>query len=118
MPKDDPSAYAPEEIAQQLLELDSAAAVITRLEELGWELRASGEPAEEGIADEASREGIDVESVEGQEEEEADEGEEDVDVPMPMGPKPPYLTILRMKAVEKAMGPKKGKKKKKEDAYG
>lgn len=116
MPKEDPSAYAPEEIAQQLLELDSAAAVITRLDELGWELRASGEPAAEGI-DEGADQGIDVESVGGPEEEEVDEGEEDVDVPMPMGPKPPYLTVLRMKAVEKAMKPKKGKKKK-EDAYG
>jgi hypothetical protein len=119
MPKDDPSAYSPQDVAQELLALDSAEAIVTRLDELGWELAPSGQAAEEGIGDEGPFDEVmggegDASDFEGAEEEmEEDAGGSDV--PMPVGPKPPYLTVLRMSAVDKAFDKhgKKGKKKSK-----
>jgi hypothetical protein len=118
MPKDDPSAYSPKEVAQELLALDTADAIVNRLDELGWELAPSGQPAEEGIGDEGPLDedvggGGDAPDLEGMEEEVSEEDEGGPDVPMPVGPKPPYLTVLRMSAVDKAFDKDKKKKSKK-----
>lgn len=107
MPKDNPSAYSPQEVAQELLSMDNADAIVNRLDELGWELAPSGQPAEEGIGD--MGDGGD-DPVSSEEEIDMAEEEGDSDVPMPMGPKPPYLTVLRMSAVDKAFDKDKKKK--------
>ena len=127
MPKDDPSAYSPQDVAQELLALDSAEAIVSRLDELGWELAPSGQAAEEGIGDEGPfDEGMGDggdDPVSSEEEIDMAEDEGVPDVPMPMGPKPPYLTVLRMSAVDKAFdkhgkkNKKKGKKKGEEGMY-
>ena len=115
MPKDDPSAYSPQDVAQELLALDTADAIVNRLDELGWELSPSGQPAEEGIGDMGDA-GDD--SVSSEEEVDMAEEEGDSDVPMPVGPKSPYLTVLRMSAVDKAFDKDKKKKDKGEEEEG
>jgi len=101
MPKDDPSTYTPQQVAEHLLEAESPQSLLDMLDSYGWELKPTGGPGEESLPE-------DPEMEEESEEDPFEEEDED-DKPSRVSKNAPPLTILRMSAVDKAF--KKHKKK-------